>query len=61
VYVDPDARRPTARKGTDKEFLPWGSAQAVEKAQFGQENPRKSKPFSLIHFAWAGPGFAGFG
>jgi hypothetical protein len=41
-------------------FWPRGSAQPPEKAQFGQGNPRKSKPFSLIHFAWSQPGFAGF-
>jgi hypothetical protein len=45
----------------DNIFCPGGSAQPLEKAQFGQENPRKSKAFSLIHFVWAGPGFAGFG
>jgi hypothetical protein len=32
-------------------FLPGGSAQLIEKARSRQENPRKSKPFSLIFFA----------
>jgi hypothetical protein len=39
-----------------KEKRAWGSAQAFEKARFGQENPRKSKLFSLIGLVqvWAG-------
>jgi hypothetical protein len=44
-----------------KDFLPWGSAQPIEKARSRQENPRKSKPFSLIFFAPFSRGFAGFG
>jgi hypothetical protein len=43
-----------------KIFCPWGSAQPFEKAHFCQENPRKSKPFSLILFAWLWAGLAGF-
>jgi hypothetical protein len=38
-----------------------GSAQPVEKAHFGQENQRESKPFPLIFLAQAWLGFAGFG
>jgi hypothetical protein len=34
-----------------KEKSPGGSAQPLEKAQNGQGNPRKSKPFPLIFFA----------
>jgi hypothetical protein len=41
-----------------KIFLPWGSAQSVESAQFGQGNPRKSKLF-FFDFLW--PGLAGLG
>jgi hypothetical protein len=37
-----------------------GSAQPTEKAQFRQENPRKSKLFPLIGLARPWPGFAGF-
>jgi hypothetical protein len=40
---------------------PGGSAQVFEKAQFRQENPRKSKPFSLMVFGRALVDFAGFG
>jgi hypothetical protein len=40
---------------------PGGSAQVSEKAQFRQENPRKSKPFSLMGFGRALVDFAGFG
>jgi hypothetical protein len=34
-----------------KRFFALGSAQPIEKARSRQENPRKSKPFSLISFA----------
>jgi hypothetical protein len=44
-----------------KEKRAWGSAQAFEKARFGQENPRKSKLFPLIFFARPWLDFAGFG
>jgi hypothetical protein len=44
-----------------KKKMPRGSAQPLEKARFGQGNPRKSKPFSLMDFAQAWLGFAGFG
>jgi hypothetical protein len=33
-----------------KDFMPGGSAQLTEKAQFGEENPRKSKRFILLDF-----------
>jgi hypothetical protein len=38
----------------DKEKTPWGSAQVLEIARFGEANPRKSKLFPLIRFgrAW---------
>jgi hypothetical protein len=39
----------------------WGSAQPFEKAHFRQENPRKSRLFSLILFGGTWPGLAGFG
>jgi hypothetical protein len=45
----------------EQEKIPRGSAQALEKAQFRQENPRKSKPFPLIVFGRAWLNFAGFG
>jgi hypothetical protein len=44
--------RPPLR--AEKEKSAQGSAQGIEKAQNGQENPRKSKHFPLI-------GLAGFG
>jgi hypothetical protein len=47
-----------------KDFCLRGSAQPFEKAQNGQENPRKTKPFSPISFArlgWIWLGFAQFG
>jgi hypothetical protein len=40
----------------DKIFCPGGSRQPVEKAHFGQGNPRKSKPF---FFDFLGPDLAG--
>jgi len=40
---------------------PWGSAEPFEKARFGRDNPRKSKPFPLIFFGPAWPDLAGFG
>jgi hypothetical protein len=52
---------PHPPKPANEEKWPRGSAQPIEKAQFRQENPRKSKLFSLIGFARAWPGFAGFG
>jgi hypothetical protein len=60
-HARPGSRRPTAGKEREKIFLPKGSLQPFEKAQFGQENPRKSKPFPLIYFARLGRGLAGFG
>jgi hypothetical protein len=49
------ASRPQKKK-------PWGgSSEPFEKAQFGRDNPRKSKLFPLIFFARVWPGFAGFG
>jgi len=50
----------TALKGEKKKKC-WGSAQALEKAHFRQENPRKSKPFPLIFFGRAWLDFARFG
>jgi hypothetical protein len=47
--------------GGKRKKAPWGSAQVFEKAQFRQENPRKSKPFSLMVFGRAWVDFAGFG
>jgi hypothetical protein len=44
-----------------KEKSPGGSAQPLEKAQNGQGNPRKSKPFPWIDFDPAWPDLAGFG
>jgi hypothetical protein len=49
----------TLESGQKKKW-PWGSAQPIEKARFGQGNARESKPFSLIVFARLCPGFAGF-
>jgi hypothetical protein len=54
------AKAPPAGQGDKKVFCPRGSLQPIEKAQNGQGNPRKSKLFSLIHFAPAWLGFAGF-
>jgi hypothetical protein len=42
-------------------FARGGSAQPIEKAQNGQGNTRKSKPFPLIFFAGAWADLAGFG
>jgi hypothetical protein len=42
-------------------FCHRGSLQPIERAQFGQGNPRKSKLFSLIFFERAWRDFAGFG
>jgi hypothetical protein len=53
-----------ATKGYDRrktKKVPRGSAQAFEKARFGQGNPRKSKPFSWSFLGPAWLGFAGFG
>jgi hypothetical protein len=44
-----------------KYFSARGSAQLLEKAQFGQGNPRKTKPFSWELFARAWPDLAEFG
>jgi hypothetical protein len=42
----PGAEGPSGKeKDGEKIFSPWGSAQPLEKAQSGQENPRKSKPW----------------
>src|SRR5271154_1183367 len=42
-------------------FWARGSAQVLEKAQFGQGNPRKTEPFSWIVFTRAWPDLAEFG
>jgi hypothetical protein len=47
--------------GTTKKKGLGGSAQAFEKARFGQGNPRISKPFPLKNSAPAWLDFAGFG
>ena len=44
-----------------KYFRARGFAQVIDKAQFGQGNPRKTKPFSWIGFAQAWPDLAEFG
>jgi hypothetical protein len=51
----------TAGEREQKKKMPGGSAQAFEKARFGQENPRKSKSFPLPLFGPAWLDFAGFG
>jgi hypothetical protein len=53
---------PSSRRTPQENFfLPRGSAQPVEKARFGQGNPRKSKPFSWKNLVRSLAGFAGFG
>jgi hypothetical protein len=47
--------------GRKKKKSAWGVSEPFEKARFGRDNPRKSKPFPLIFFAPAWLGFAGFG
>jgi hypothetical protein len=59
LHVHPCVDR--KEKGREKKKMAWGSAQPLEKARFGQGNPRKCKLFSLIFFGWAWPGFAGLG
>lgn len=44
-----------------KTFVAKGSAQPIEKSQFGKGNPRKNKPFSLIFFGRPLLNLAGFG
>jgi hypothetical protein len=51
----------SATQETRKVFCPGGSVQPTEKAQNGQGNTRKSKPFPLIFFAGAWADLAGFG
>jgi hypothetical protein len=53
-----DQRR---EKQREEKIFAGGSAQRIEKAHFGQENPRKSTLFPLIGLARAWAGFAGFG
>jgi hypothetical protein len=36
-----------------KKKRPWGSAQVIDNARFGEGNPRKSKDFPLINFGRA--------
>jgi hypothetical protein len=48
-------------KEAEEIFALGGSPQPVGKARFGQGNQRKSKPFSLISFAWALLDLARFG
>jgi hypothetical protein len=58
------ARTPSDKEEREKIFFLWGSAQLLEKAGFGQANPRKSKRFPLICFAgfgWAWPDLGKFG
>jgi hypothetical protein len=44
-----------------RNFWPWGSAQVLEKARFGEMNPRIFLGSIWPDFAGFGPGFAGFG
>jgi hypothetical protein len=53
--ADSDRGMAFVPEGPRKNFWPRGSAQPLEKAQFRQENPRKSKPF---FFDWLGSGLA---
>ncbi|MGB3581949.1 MAG: hypothetical protein WBA40_12680, partial [Roseiarcus sp.] len=53
--------RPIGQLWPVKKKSPGGSAQPLEKAQNGQGNQRKSKPFPWIDFDPAWPHFAGFG
>jgi hypothetical protein len=48
-----DAREPSQQKKVG------GTAQPIEKARFGQADP-KSKTIPLLGFAWAWLGFVGF-
>src|SRR5271163_5010009 len=48
-------------EGSRRYFRARGSAQVLEKAQFGQGNPRKTEPFSWIVFTRAWPDLAEFG
>jgi hypothetical protein len=50
------------RRGKEqrKIFSALGSAELIEKAQSGEANPSQSKLFSLIFFARAWVGLAGF-
>jgi hypothetical protein len=51
-----DAVMAFATERQEKLFTPGGSAQSFEKAHFGEDETRKSKPFPLINFARAWPG-----
>jgi hypothetical protein len=48
-------------RNDDKEKMPEGSAQPIEKADSGEANPRKSKLFPWRNLAGAWAGLAGFG
>src|SRR5271155_5305632 len=63
VRCTPDARQNRRTINTcligekaKKTFLPWGSAQPLEKAHFGQGNPRKTKlfPWKNLVQSWRG-------
>src|SRR5271163_940247 len=49
------------RERSRRYFRARGSAQVLEKAQFGQGNPRKTEPCSWILFRLAWPSLAEFG
>jgi hypothetical protein len=51
---------PLIRKIRPKRKNAWGLAQPIEKAHFGQGNPRKSKLYSWKNLAESGVGLAGF-
>ena len=50
------AKDPREGKQRKKNFWPGGSGQPIEKAHFGQGNPRKSKhfPWKNLAGAWIG-------
>ena len=50
-----------ANQGGKRKKAPGGSAEVLEKARFGQGNPRKSKRIPLLSLAGIRPGLARFG
>jgi len=59
-YYAPSVRYKSTAEANKRKKGSW-SAQPIGKAHFGQGNPRKSKPFSLIFFGLAWLDLAGFG
>jgi hypothetical protein len=57
----PEPSEAIGEERSEERFFAQPSAQPIEKAEFQQANPRKSKLFSLISFARPWPDFAGFG